>query len=92
MLLDIPSPEPRRDECFLLSAASFETRRPHHPDCREDRLCTWQNSQRQRQRLSGQTVMLTKRGQRKAVSAYDADDTTKRPTMMIVGHAGPSSA
>jgi hypothetical protein len=27
--------------------------------------------------VSGQTVMLTKTGQRKAVSAYDADDTNK---------------
>jgi len=42
--------------------------------------------------VSGQTVMLTKRGQRKTVSAYNADGTTKWPTMMIVSHAGPSSA
>ncbi len=27
--------------------------------------------------VSGQTVMLTQRGQRKAVSAYNADGTTK---------------
>jgi hypothetical protein len=42
--------------------------------------------------VSGQTVMLTKRGQRKTVSAYNADGTTKWLTMMIVSHAGPSSA
>ncbi len=32
--------------------------------------------------VSGQTVMLTKRGQRKTVSAYNADGTTKWPTMI----------
>lgn len=37
--------------------------------------------------VSGQTVMLTKRGQRMIVSAYNADGTTKWPTMMIVSHA-----
>jgi hypothetical protein len=37
--------------------------------------------------VSGQTAMLTKRGQRKTVSAYNADGTTKWPTMMIVSHA-----
>ncbi len=42
--------------------------------------------------VGGQTVMLTQRGQRKTVSAYNADGITKWPTMMIVSHADPSSA
>jgi hypothetical protein len=42
--------------------------------------------------VSGQTVMLTRRGQRNVVSAYNADGTTKWPTTRIVSQAGPSSA
>ncbi len=42
--------------------------------------------------VRGHIVMLTKSGQRKLVSAYNADGTTKWPTMIIVSHAGSSSA
>jgi hypothetical protein len=42
--------------------------------------------------VSGQTVMLTKRGQSKDCHGINAGGTTKWPTMMIVSHADPSSA
>jgi hypothetical protein len=42
--------------------------------------------------VRGHIAMLTPKGQRKLVSAYNADGTTKWPTTMIVSHAGPSSA
>jgi hypothetical protein len=77
----------------MLSAASFETRSLiTQIAAMKTAFARGRTAKVNATAVSGQTVMLTKRGQRKTVPAYNADGTTKWPTMMIVSHAGPSSA
>jgi hypothetical protein len=77
---------------FFAAPRSFESRRPRHPDCRnEDRPRPRQDDQGQSKAVRGHTIMLTQSGHRKLVSANNAVGTTIWPTTIIVSQAGPSS-
>src|SRR5260370_10455178 len=86
------SPEPRRNE-FYASSGVIRNPEPSRPDsAMKTAFARGKITNVNANAVGGQTVMLTQRGQRKTVSAYNADGLTKWPTMLSVSHADPSSA